>query len=281
MKDVGQRVAQRLIQGLSKRLPDRLLLLAKANLNLIKKMDYSRYDIYLNVDTEAEYDVRLQSCKKEPGTIQWIERLMKEGDILYDIGSNVGAYALVASKFTHGKGKVYAFEPSFSTFGNLCRNVLLNRCSGSVVPLNLALSNRTMLGCFNYLDVASGTSCHAFGTNVSFSGEEFEPVYKQEAVAYTLDDLIETFRLECPNLIKIDVDGIELPILEGAEKTLKRHELKSVLVEINEKLQETARSIIDILVKAGFEMDSRERCNLDEKAAGPFSECYNYTFSRP
>jgi FkbM family methyltransferase len=280
MKELGQRAARRIVKTLVKYLPDRALLLLKGNLELIKKMDYHRHDIYLYVDTNAEYTVRLNSCQKEPGTIQWVEERMKEGDVLYDVGSNVGAYALVASKFTHGKGRVYAFEPSFATFANLCRNVFLNGCSEAIIPLHLALSNLTVLGDFNYLDVISGTSCHSFGTNTSFSGEAFEPVHKQKSLAFRMDDLIETFRLECPNLIKIDVDGIESSILEGAQKTLRREELRSVLVEINEKLEGSVQSIVDLMLRAGFRISSKQRCILDEKKKGPFSDCYNYIFVR-
>jgi FkbM family methyltransferase len=269
------------MQTLVKCLPDRTMLRVKANLNMVKRMDYDRYDIYLNVDTETEYDVRLHSCKKEPGTIQWIEKFMKEGDVMYDVGSNVGAYALVASRFAHGKAKIYAFEPSFSTFANLSRNVFLNGCSGSVIPLNIALSDKTCFGDFNYLDLTSGSSCHALGENVLFTGEEFEPIFRQPVIAYTIDDLIVTFRIECPNLLKIDVDGIELAILRGAEKTLRRRELKSILIEINENLEVTRDSILEVMVDAGFELDSKSRCVLENDGdSEQFLGCYNYIFVR-
>lgn len=282
VKNLVNRALRRLVRLLNKLLPDRFLLLLKANLRLVKKMDYSRHDIYLNIDTEVENDVRLHSCAKEPETVEWIETFLKEGGVMYDIGANVGAYALVASKFTHGKAKIYAFEPSFSTFANLSRNVFLNGCSGSIIPLHLALSDKTGLDNLNYLDLVSGSSCHAFGANVMFTGETFEPVFKQPIIAYTIDDLIEAFGIEVPNLIKIDVDGIELAILKGAEKTLCQKEVRTVLVEVNENLEETANAIVALLTGAGFKLRSKHRFEYGgpESDLDPFSRSYNYIFVR-
>jgi FkbM family methyltransferase len=266
---------------LVKALPDRMVLIEKANFNLVKRMDYDRCDIYLNVESETEYDVHLHSCKKELGTIQWIERFMKEGDVMFDVGSNVGAYALVASKFTRGKAKIYAFEPSFSTFANLSRNVFLNGCSGSVMPLNIALSDKTCFDDFIYLELTAGSSCHAFGENVLFTGEEFYPVFRQTVIGYTIDELIATFQIGCPSLLKIDVDGIEVTTLKGAEKTFWRKELRSVVVLIDKNSEETHDSIFGIMIVIGFELDSKWRCILENDVdSEQFLGCYNCIFIR-
>lgn len=270
-----------LTRAVNKFVPDRFVLNLKNHLNLVRRMDYSRHDIYLSVDTSIEYEIRLHSAKKEPETVAWIEELLGQGDVMYDIGANVGAYSLIASKFTDGLARIYAFEPAFTTFPNLCRNILLNRCAGSVIPLNLALSESTRIDNFNYLDLDSGSSCHAYGTNVLFSGESFEPMFTQPIISYTVDDLVETFGLEVPSLIKIDVDGNEPAILTGAMQTLRRKELRSVLVEVNEKLPENTSSIVDVLTASGLELRSRHRNQWDDDSENtPFSMSCNYIFVR-
>jgi hypothetical protein len=117
-----------------KALPDRDLLNIKEHLNVVRKMDYKRLDIFLNIDSHIEYDTRLHSCEKEAETIDWIATFFKEGDIFFDIGANVGAYSLVASKFYNGKIMIYAFEPGFANFVQLCKNILLNGCQESHYP---------------------------------------------------------------------------------------------------------------------------------------------------
>ncbi len=275
------RVLGRAVRIFGNLLPDRVTLLLKSNLRMIRKMDYRRHDVYLNIDTEVEYDIRLHSCEKEPETVAWIEEFLRKGDIMYDVGANVGAYALVATKFTEGQAKIYAFEPSFPTFTNLSRNILLNACSGSVIPLYMALSDNSGLETFQYLDLAAGSSCHALEAKGTFTGDTLHSVCEQAIITYTIDDLVRGLGIEVPNLIKLDVDGAELAILQGAEETLHNRQLRSVLVEVNESLQEPAEAIVDCLASAGFELQSKHKFEYGkESESGPFAESYNYIFVR-
>ena len=61
------------------------------------KMDYKTEDIFIHVDSLREYASRINSAKGEPGTINWIEKNIKQGEVLFDIGANVGAYSLIAA----------------------------------------------------------------------------------------------------------------------------------------------------------------------------------------
>jgi hypothetical protein len=65
--------------------------------NKPRRLDYDRADIYLRVTSKAE-TFRVKACAKEPFTIDWIHAHLAAGDVLYDIGANVGAYSLVAAK---------------------------------------------------------------------------------------------------------------------------------------------------------------------------------------
>jgi FkbM family methyltransferase len=236
-------------------LSDPDLLELKNGINLTRKMDYERADIFLHVDSLIEHEARLHSCAKEPDTVEWIETTMRPGDVFYDVGANVGAYSLVAAKRFAGKVKVYAFEPAFLNFSQLCRNLALNNCQDAVFPLSVALSGRTTIGQFNYHDLVPGSALHTFGEAVDYTGQTFTPVFEQTMLSYRLDDLIDQFKIPKPTHIKIDVDGIEKAVLEGAQKTLLNPSLRTVIVELEAGQGE--REITELLVNSGFKLDSQ------------------------
>ena len=235
-------------------LPDQYLLEIKNTIAIQRRMDYEPHDIYLNIDSSTEFETRLHSCAKEPDTVEWIES-MKPGDTFYDIGANVGAYSLVAAKAFGGKVKVFAFEPAFLNFTQLCRNVFLNRCQDVIIPLSIALSDSTSLGSFNFHDLIPGGSLHTLGEAIDHKGERFEPVLKQPVVSFKTDDFIDQFALPRPTHIKIDVDGIELAVLKGAERTLSDNTLRSIVVETEEG--ESEKQITDLLAHLGLRLDAR------------------------
>lgn len=221
-------------------------------------MDYHRHDIYLSIESETEYWFRLRSCEREPGTIEWIEHFVRERDVFYDIGANVGAYSLVASKFSHGTAEIYAFEPSFPTFTQLCNNILINNCEDNVIPLPIALSDETRLSTFNYSTLDPGGALHSVGASVDQNLQPFAPVWRQMVLCYRMDEFIEAFCLPAPNHIKLDVDGHELSILRGAEQTLSNPMLQSILVEVNEGLS-SAEEIVNLLCGKGFVLQSKHQ----------------------
>lgn len=190
-------------------------------------LDYPNADIYLRIPTLATLR-RLRSCRKEPWTIRWIEEWLEPGQTLYDVGANVGAYALVAATASEGQAKVIAFEPGYATFAALCENIALNEAEESVIPLPIALSDRTSLASLTYSDRAAGRALHTFG---AYSGES--QAHVQPILSYALDELVEQFALPPPNHIKLDVDGTEAEVLAGATRLLAAPDLVSVLVEVH------------------------------------------------
>jgi hypothetical protein len=131
----------------------------------VRRMDYDGAPILLRLESEREYNWRLHSCRLEPGTVDWIETMFEAGDVFYDVGANVGAFSLVAFKHLRGNARIYAFEPAFATFSQLCRNVIINGATECIVPLPLALSDRSAVLPFNYRSLSSGEAlgaCPAF-----------------------------------------------------------------------------------------------------------------------
>ena len=230
------------------------------------------------MDSEIERSVRLISCRKEPETIDWIETFIKPGDVLFDIGANVGAYSLVAAKFGQGKIKVYSFEPGFMTFPQLCKNVIINDCTDSIIPLQIALSEETNLEVFNYHNLIAGGAMHTLGPAIDYKGDAFTPTVRQSVLAFTIDDLVERFPIPTPNHIKLDVDGIEFGILRGAKHSLESPELKSVILELEETSRESGE-ITEYLTGKGLRFHSKYRYALAEES-DDFGTVFNYIFVR-
>lgn len=261
---------QHLIVAALRRRPLADRLQAKGAFETVGKMDYARHDIFLHVDSVIEQSVRLKSCTKEPDTVEWVETFLKDGDVLFDVGANVGAYSLVAAKFHAGRVRVYAFEPAFANYVQLCKNVILNDCQRAVVPLPLALSDRTTVDTFNYRDLIPGSALHTFGEAVGDDGEAFRPEFNQHVLSYRVDDLVRQFPVPAPDHLKIDVDGLEAKVLDGARETLAAGRVRSIIVELRE--DRNGPEIERQLAAAGFRLHSKHA----RWTAGLF----NYVFSR-
>jgi len=193
-----------------------------------QRLDYEHADIYLRVTNKTEM-FRVKACAKEPFTIDWIHNRVGKGDVMFDIGANVGAYSMVAAKKRGGGARVYAFEPSYVNVATLSANIALNDLGGQITPMPLALSASTGMNVFNLRDLDSGSARHGLGDQMPDDGQV---AFRQPVMTFRLDDLIEHFDVPMPNHIKMDVDGGELDVLAGASRTLACGTLRSMLVEV-------------------------------------------------
>ncbi len=203
---------------------------------------------------------------KEPETLEWIDTF-QSGDVLWDIGANVGCYTLYAAV----KGiMVLVFEPSAFNYFLLMKNLMINRLDKKVEAYCLALSNNASLSAFNmnYLEV--GDSCHQLAP----IGDVSTARLRQSVLTLSVDELVRNFSPAFPNHIKIDVDGVESAIVLGAMKTLSDPRLKSVLIEIDDANPEDL-NIVRMLKYAGLELTSRRRAPQFEN-----STMWNCVFAR-
>jgi FkbM family methyltransferase len=224
---------RRALAFILKMLPDRMLLSLRKDLRMIRKMDYPRKDIYIAVDSKIEYDYRANSCGKEPELVDWIERNFTENCVFYDVGANIGAYSFVAAACFEKKINIFAFEPNYINFSKLCENIVLNKYSKCIIPLQVALSLESGVKVFNYNNLEPGGALHSLGLPVDDKGNEYDPVFEQRLLSYSCDDIVAKFNMPDPDFVKIDVDGIELDILKGASEVLGRKNVKSIFIEIN------------------------------------------------
>ena len=235
-------------------LPSRTLARIKRALSPTVRLDYANAIIKLHADSLMNL-IRARACEKEPETVQWIEEYVQAGDVVYDVGANVGAYSLIASKCLRGRVNVYAFEPSFSTYNQLCRNIILNHCEDSVHPFLLALTASTGMVEFEYRSLEAGDAEHVLSGQVTGATDGRVPAYRQQLLGYSLDDLVGELGFPRPGHIKLDVDGSELAVLRGAAETLRSGFVKSILVEVRRQ-DGYAEQVHSLLLDAGFELVS-------------------------
>lgn len=218
----------------------------------VSDLDAGDLAIQIHVDSALERDTRTKSCAKEPMTAAWIRSELRPGDVFFDVGANIGPYSLLAAKAGRGQVKVYAFEPSFQNFHQLCRNILLNGCQGSVVPLLVPLCDRTRLDLFHYQNLEAGGALHSFSRTIDYKAEEFQPSASLGAMGLSLDDFVRIPGVESPTLLKVDVDGLEPDVLRGGREVLRGERLRSLLIEINEDLKADASGMLRLLHESGL-----------------------------
>jgi FkbM family methyltransferase len=170
------------------------------------------------------------------------------GDVVVDVGSNIGEFSL----YVVSKGaQVYAFEPDPSVFACLSHNL---RQFPNAIGFQLALWNeRTTLRFFRAADKADS----------SF----FEPDSHVQGVieleAWRLDDVAEIAALERIDFLKIDGEGAEPEILQGAAKTLQRTGRIAIDVSPERHGESTRDAVIQILEASGFTIvDHESNCEL-------------------
>jgi FkbM family methyltransferase len=189
---------------------------------------------------------------KEPDTILWLQNYIKENDIFYDVGANVGVFSLYSA--IKCKAKVIAFEPMCANFELLNRNIYINKLSESITALNVALNDCSIVAKLNVSSFLPGKAGHGFNNDLlSPTSTIVEPDFKQGVLGLSMDDFIELFSQPFPNHIKIDVDGNEPKILKGMEKTLQDRRLKSIAIELDTENREQDAHVIEVLKAAGFE----------------------------
>ncbi len=176
---------------------------------------------------------------KEPETVEWITTFTSQ-ETLFDLGANVGLYSLLSAKVGV---KVVAFEPEPQNFSVLTINIYLNQLSDLIVPLNLAISDRTAIDLLYMPVFGVGRAFNQFGAPPALRSEPASTAARQFVMAFTLDSFLAAFPKFFPNHIKIDVDGLENLVISGASKTLENPAIKSLLVEFDSRAEASKQAI--------------------------------------
>lgn len=180
--------------------------------------------VSFSVHTWLEYHHRAQgSYVGEPDMVEWLKTTIKPGDVLWDIGANVGAYSILAAKLCPG-ARVCSFEPFIPTFSHLWENIVLNNVTQQIFPVCAGLANRTSPESLAVNDPRAGSSHHQVGQ----TGGKLQ----QGVIAARGDDLRGLLGLPGPTILKLDIDGLEVAAIEGLRETLRTPALREMMIEI-------------------------------------------------
>lgn len=164
---------------------------------------------------------------------------LRKEDLFIDIGANIGSYTILSA--AHIEADTISIEPIPSTFVHLLNNININQVGGRIEALNIALGSQSGTANFTHkLDTMNHAS-----TNLD------EDTIKVDVL--TLDEILS--EKKTPILIKIDVEGFETEVINGAPNTLLKEELKAIIIELNGSGSRYGHNEIEIhnkLTKSGF-----------------------------
>lgn len=143
------------------------------------------------------------------------------GDSFYDIGANVGFFSLIAARRIGATGTVYAFEPVSENVGAVRRNALLNSFT-NVSVFEVAVGANSAAGELLLTPWDGGSSLSTSEVPPP------SPLDRRAVRVIALDDFIGQEGLRPPSVVKIDVEGAELGVLQGMTETIRR--FKPVLI---------------------------------------------------
>ncbi len=130
------------------------------------------------------------------------EMKIKEGDIVFDLGAQIGSFAVMAAKLG---AKVYSFEPNKTNYGFLEKNIKINNLEGKIIPFNIGIYSFD--GKVGLNTETSNTGGYSIEKDNESNGEEIE-VKKMSTV-------MSENNIKKINLLKIDVEGSEFEIFKG------------------------------------------------------------------
>ena len=151
-----------------------------------------------------------------------LRRLVHPGDVVYDIGANIGLYSrFMVQKFR--ASRVYAFEPMSQNRPLLTRNLEIGGCASQVVVLPFAIADEDAIADFQVDDIssASGTlDAVAHGDACQGRRQYHLPPITESVQVGRLDTVIRNQGLTLPDVIKIDIEGAEAMALRGGRRLL-------------------------------------------------------------
>jgi len=181
---------------------------------------------------------------------------LQPGMIAFDIGANIGYHTFRMANLVSETGKVFAIEPAGWAYERLIINSSLNPKIKNIEFIKVGLAG----GDFGFKNMCFQSSYRLDGRNESIN-EVIEII--------TLDTLIRRRKIEKVNFIKLDVDGFESKVIEGAINTLSLMK-PTLLMEINPseilKQEGSIDKMIHILLSCGYQFRTErevEIFNLD------------------
>ena len=190
---------------------------------------YNRNDLFVG----RSLDLYGEWCEAE---IDLLGQIIKEGDVIVDVGAFIGTHSIFFANQVANGGYVYAIEPQRTSFNMLCGNIALNGLL-NVKAVYAAAGSESGVIAVPVLDP---------NTKQNFGAVRLEKYNQGDLVGkMALDDM----KLKRCNLIKIDVEGMEIQVLQGARRVIES--LHPVLFVENNRL-ENSKEVISFITQMHY-----------------------------
>lgn len=172
------------------------------------------------------------------------KNIIKKGNIIFDIGANVGLYSVLSSRLVGDFGKVFSFEPSPDSFQLLKENIKLNNLK-NVIAINKGVSNRKHT---KKLFVYPADPKQ----NSFFKKSKMKNFIKVNCI--TLKEIIEKNKIKSIDVLKMDCEGAEYEILfSSSDNVIKK--IKRVVMEVHNEKGHSINDLKIFLEKKGFKVE--------------------------
>ena len=162
--------------------------------------------------------------------------LPNKGDTIIDVGGHIGFFTIAAAKRCGNQGRVFTFEPNPDTFKRLTKNIKANNLT-QVEVNNIAISRKAGVLSLKVGDSTEGSTIMSKGTL-----KEYEKVFS--VPSDSLDNIVLQKKIKKINLLKIDAEGAEVLILNGAENHALSITEKILIETHSEGLQKECKKIL-------------------------------------
>jgi FkbM family methyltransferase len=198
----------------------------------VERVTVFGYEMSLDLADVIQRDI--YSGLYEPFESRWLKDFLRPGMTVVDVGANIGYYTWLASQRVGPTGRVVAIEPGPYAFERLQRVIRENGVH-NVEGYHLALSDQPGRGTL-YVPAAEEGN---YNPSLTPYLQSMSPV---EIQIDRLDDLLDRLQIATVDLIKIDVEGHELGVFQGAVRAVRENRIAAVLCEFNEGYQACAGS---------------------------------------
>jgi FkbM family methyltransferase len=200
----------------------------------------SFYMLTNNDDIIAEFYLWYGRNSYERTTIrEWVRKL-KTASVVFDIGSNTGIFSLLSCFADDQSRQIVAFEPTFRACARVYENLNVNGMIDRVKVEKVALSNQAGTVNFSHFENATRISS---GASYVEGVSHFDVCYRELCECTTLDAYVANSGL-IPDLIKIDVEGAEVDVMEGARELIAR-KATSFIIEVVPQTAEQVTAYFD------------------------------------
>jgi FkbM family methyltransferase len=181
---------------------------------------------------------------------------LQPGMVAFDVGANIGELSLLFSRFVGPQGQVHSFECSPNTFKRL--NEIIAVSNRSNVSTNcVCLSDAIGTAELHIFDDAHAAWNTLADRPLQEYGIDVKPIYSENVPTTTIDAYCESHNIQQIDLLKIDVEGAEYQVLEGASRMMREHRVRCVIFEFGQTTFDMGNNpgkLIQLIAARGYSL---------------------------